>query len=280
VRLGFLGAKIKGVTPAGNTLLKLNKNYPLGFKGSIIQLPRDKMIYEFVKNRGFWELEESKFLAKGLIKANKSSSGQKTALLDIGAYTGLVTLQALNLSNTNNEVFLFEPIERHIIAIKHNLRNYENININNFALGSQNGESTIFTEASNHGNSSLIKSKVDSIGQIQTVIKIADTKEYCDTSLTKFESYVIKCDTQGMDALILSRIPKRIWEKVECAVIEVWALPEICDLDVTNLLLMCENFQFISWHPKSKKILDFSEVGKFWLGKSGAGRNLYLSRTL
>jgi hypothetical protein len=238
------------------------------------------MIYEFVKNRGFWELEESKFLAKGLVKANKLSSGRRTALLDIGANTGLVSLQALNLSNTNNEVFLFEPIKRHIIAIKHNLRNYKNIHINNFALGSQDGKSIIFTEASNHGNSSLIKSVVDSIGQIQTVIRVADTKKYCDMSLTKFDSYVIKCDTQGMDALILSRIPKRIWEKVECAVIEVWALPEICDLDVTNLLLMCEHFQFISWHPKSEEILDFSEIGKFWLGKSGAVRNLYLSRTL
>jgi len=104
VKLGFLGAKVIGISPSGNTLLELNKNYALGCKGTVIELPRDKMIYEFIKNRGGWELEDSEFLANGLRKASKQLDVD-IALLDIGANTGLVTLQALNLANTNNEVF-------------------------------------------------------------------------------------------------------------------------------------------------------------------------------
>ena len=279
VKLGFLGAKVIGISSSGNTLVELNKNYALGCKGTVIELPRDKMIYEFIKNRGGWELEDSEFLANGLRKASNQLDADM-ALLDIGANTGLVTLQALNLANTNNEVFLFEPIPRHVLAIKNNLKKYKNININSFALSDRNEKSVIFTEVLNQGNSSLLKSVVSPIGQIQTEIRLVDTKEYCDTFLTKHDGYIIKCDTQGMDALILSRIPNRIWEKVERAIIEVWALPEISDQDVTNLLLMCQHFKFRSWEPKFQSALELSEIREFWLGKSGNVRNLYFSKTL
>jgi len=80
-RLGFSGARIVGITPCGNTLLQLNKNYALGCKGTVLELPRDRVIYEYVKNRGSWELEESEFLARGLKMACRQPTS--TALLDI-----------------------------------------------------------------------------------------------------------------------------------------------------------------------------------------------------
>ncbi len=55
-------------TSSDNARLKLNKNYALGNKGFVVELPRDKMIYTYIKNRGSWELEESEFLASGLKK--------------------------------------------------------------------------------------------------------------------------------------------------------------------------------------------------------------------
>lgn len=131
--LGIGGAKIIGITPQGNCILKLNKDYALGHKGSLIELPRDKTIFHYVKNHGSWELEVCKFLAKGL-RAACLQLNSKVALLDVGANTGLVSLQTMNLSNTTNEVFLFEPIPRHIWAIKNNLKNLSNLHINEFAL--------------------------------------------------------------------------------------------------------------------------------------------------
>ena len=279
LKFGFLGAKVVGETPSGNTLLQLNRDYALGSKGTVLELPLDKHIYEYVKSYGFWELEESKFLARGLKRLGKLPSST-TALLDIGANTGLVTLQAMNLAKTNNEVFLFEPIPRHALAIKHNLKNLLNIHINEFALSNENGKTEIFTEASNHGNTSVLKSVVKSIGQIRTQIKLVDTTEYCDKFLNRFDSYVIKCDTQGMDALVLSRIPNRIWQNTELAIIEVWALPEISERDVTDLLAMCQRFKYASWHPIFRKRLDFNEISEFWLSKSGTSRNLFLSKTI
>ncbi len=276
VQIGFTGARIVGVTPDGNTFLRLNKDYALGPKGTVLELPRDLIIFEAVRKRGFWELEESNFLAQGL---RKVEGGKKTALLDIGANTGLVTLQAINLSKTSFEAFLFEPIPRHASAIKSNLGNLPNIHINEFALSDKNGTSEIFTQANNRGNSSLLASVVPSDNLITTEIKIVDTTEYCHRFLDNYDNYIIKCDTQGMDALILSRIPNRIWQNTEVAIIEVWALPEIREQDVTQLLTMCQNFEYASWNPNSQERIGMSEISEYWLSKSGTFRNLFLSKT-
>ena len=279
LKFDLLGAKVVGETPSGNTLLRLNRDYALGSRGTVLELPRDKHIFEHVKNYGSWELEESKFLARGLMRLGELPSST-TALLDIGAHTGLVTLQAMNLAKTNNEIFLFEPIPQHSIAIERNLKNLSNININEFALSNENGKAEIFTEVTNHGNTSMLKSVIKSTEQVRTQIKLVDTTEYCDKFLNRFDNFVIKCDIQGMDALVLSRIPKRIWQNTELAIIEVWALPEISERDVTDLLSMCQRFEHASWQSKFPERLDFNEIKEFWLSKSGRDRNLFLSRTI
>ena len=86
----FSGSRIVGATFNGNTLLQLNKKYALGDKGTVLELPRDSVIFESVQKRGVWELDKSKFLAHGLKRACRNTD--KVALLDIGANTGLVTL--------------------------------------------------------------------------------------------------------------------------------------------------------------------------------------------
>lgn len=271
---GFSGAKDVGISPGGNNFLQLNKNYPLGKKGTILELPKDDIIFKYVKLRGSWELEESKFLARGLQKAGVINS--KVAFLDIGANTGLVSLQVINLAGSNAEIFLFEPVPRHAFALSQNLKSLLNIHLNEFALSDKNGEAEIFTDTLNHGNTSLFNSAVP-FTEVKTQIRLVDTLEYCDNFLKIFESFVIKSDTQGMDALILSRIPNWIWQKCESAVIEVWALPEINNKHVENLLLKIQKFEFVDWTPKSEKKIAFHEIIEFWLSKSGAQRNLFLS---
>lgn len=276
-RLGNSGAKKLGLSPDGNALLQLKKESALGPKGSVLELPQDQQIFETVQKTGSWALEESIFLAEGL-KKTQGLSNSKTALLDIGAHCGLVTLQAMNLSKTKNEIFLFEPLPRHSIAIKYNLRNLPNVHNNNFGLSNKDSNSEIFTEVANYGNTSLFQTLVPESKQIKTSIKLVDVTEYCDKFLDRFDSYVMKCDTQGMDALILSRIPLRIWHKTFAAVIEVWAVPEVSEIDVSNLIAKIQSFEHGMWHPKSGKKVDFNEVGEFWISKTGQSRNLFLSK--
>jgi FkbM family methyltransferase len=276
-KYGFFGAKFVGLGPMGNSLLRLNQDYALGPKGFMVQLPRDQVIFENVRKHGSWELKESQFLCVHLKNACRLDDS-KVALVDIGANTGLVALQAMNLSKTKNAVFLFEPIPRHTEAIKHNLKYLPNVHINEFALSDKKGRSIIFTQASNHGNSSMFKSVVKSEGKILTEIVLEETTEYFNSILKEFNKFVLKCDTQGMDALILSRIPNNVWKKTECAIIEVWALAEIKEEDVTKFLDMCKEFSLVSWDPDFIHQIELADVKEFWLSKSKNSKNLFLSK--
>ena len=64
---------------------------------------------------------------------------------------------------------------------------------------------------------------------------------------------------------------------VDKPVIEVWALPEINKKHVEDLLVNIQKFEFVDWTPKSQKKIAFHEISEFWLSKSGAQRNLFLS---
>jgi hypothetical protein len=77
---------------------------------------------------------------------------------------------------------------------------------------------------------------VPKIGVISTWVELVEATEYCEKFLNNFNSFVIKCDAQGMDALILSRFPEWIWKNCISACIEVWALNEITINDVDGLL--------------------------------------------
>jgi FkbM family methyltransferase len=281
-RVFLLGARVVGETALGNSLLQLNKDYALGRRGTVLELPKDRVIFEHVKRHGAWELEESRFLASALQK-NGNSGNEKSAILDIGANTGLVTLQCINLAKTDPEVFLFEPIPRHAAAIRRNLGSSTRIHVNEFALSSKSGRTEIFTQPTNQGNTSLFQSVIPTGAQVKTQIELVDTAEYFRRSeylRNGFANYLIKCDTQGMDALILSRIPESIWRKTEAAVIEVWALPEVMDEDVTNLLAMLDHFAFFGWDSKSRNSLSLNEIGMFWLSKTSESRNLFLSKSI
>jgi FkbM family methyltransferase len=274
---GIIGARKIGKSINGNVLLRLNKSYPLGNKGFVLELPRDRTIYNHVKRYGFWEINESTFLALGL-KTAENKSDSKIAFLDIGANTGLVTLQVINHSNSESDFFLFEPIPKHVGAIRHNLGSMPNVQINEFALSNLNGSAFIYTDNYNKGNSSLFKAVVPEGKHIKTLIELIDADEWCKSNLKRYTGFVVKSDTQGMDALILSRISEKIWNAVECAIIEVWALPEINSLSVVNLLDKFQDFSYVSWDPFSGQLVSIEEIRDFWLSKNGNSRNLYLSK--
>lgn len=273
-KLGLLGAKCIGENSNGNKILKLNRNYPLGRRGATIEVPQDEVIFEQVRRTGKWEIDECKFLAEGLKRAS-SQPNLKLAFLDIGANVGLVSLQTLNLSRTQHETLVFEPVSNHLSAIKFNLRHKSNVSFNNFALSDHNGESKIYIQYSNRGNSSLFKSVVPENQRSEELITLVDTTEFFESCLIHFDAFVIKSDIQGMDASILSRIPDQFWQKTNCAIIEVWALPEIHASDVHIVLQKIKNFRNISLGKT--KIDDLEDLQSFWLNKTKNQNNLYLS---
>jgi FkbM family methyltransferase len=280
-KLGLVGARIAGTSPNGNGLLRLNRKYVLGNRGSVIELPVDKVIFRSVRFEGQYSPEISQFLSEGL--DNSAVAGRKSALLDIGAQAGLITRQAMSLAKSPHEYFLFEPIPAHLEAISRNFADSPAntpVHIEPFGFGKKNGKALFYTEAVNFGNSSLFQGAMllPEHG-IETEVELVEPKVYFDNFGSEFASFAIKSDTQGMDAFILSRIPRRIWERVERAAIEVWAFPEVAREDVERLISLWGAFEYISWEPTLKARIDLTEIADFWTSKSGSERNLFLSRT-
>lgn len=116
-KLLLSGARTLGFLENGNAVITLNKKSLLGVKGQEIELPVDEVIYEYLLLNGTWELSESNFLANSLIGISAAGT-QKIAFLDIGAYCGLITLQTMNAFKGHCEIFLIEPVESHVKALK------------------------------------------------------------------------------------------------------------------------------------------------------------------
>ncbi len=249
-------------------------------KGTRLQIPRDEVIYREVINFGRWEIDEVGFLAKALNDSRHSGQAKKI-FLDIGANTGLISLQVLRKSKFSPRAVLIEPLPNHVDAINFNLRSISKniqIDVHPIALATTNGISTIFTEGGNNGNSSLFPGQVPDTDSFSTEIELMDAFDFAGKYLSGDERIVLKSDTQGFDASILGRFPNSVWKRIDAAVIEIWAIPEISPADVALCIENLTDFRFVSWSGKSKERISLDEVSQFWLSKNLESRNLFLRR--
>lgn len=261
----------------GNALVRLNRNCPLGTKGSIIELPKDEGIYKSVIALGYWEIAESKFLALELDKSSLVYR-ERTALIDIGANTGLVTLQVRNLSKAPFSMVCFEPLIRHIEALEYNLRDFaDTLEIRPCALTEINGKATVFSDLSNYGNTTLISSVVTNKKE-ESAILTASSRETFEDLARRFDYLAIKSDTQGLDPIIFAEIPDYVWPKIVCAIIEVWALPIVLPELAERVVDLIEMGHKMSWESSLRSDLSRKEVLEFWLSGTGHHKNLYVAR--
>lgn len=272
-KLGISKARQIGYTPDGNVILKLNTNSSLGLRGSLIHLPDDKLFRGQICRYGEWDTLDAKFLSDGLnLKSN-------SAFCDIGANSGLVSLQVMNLSNHPATCLLIEPIPIHVQAIQYNLnelRKIHNILIYEVALSDRDGIGQIYIQNNNRGNSSLLPEVVPKKKLVSIPITLLSTRIFAEECLANFENIVLKSDTQGMDAKILSRLPIPVWDSISRAVIEIWAIDSIEESEVDALLEIWKKFQYRSWSGESG-VLSLQSVRNFWLSKNGHHKNLLLS---
>jgi len=205
----------------------------------------------------------------------------KVALLDIGANVGLVTLGAMNLSKTATDIHLFEPTPIHTFALKHNLRNLEisgDIFVNEFGLSNKSDKIKLYRDLENSGNSSIFNQAVNIQNREVIEVKIESAKQYFESNLISYNSFIVKSDIQGLDAQVLSNFPIEFWNKVNAAVIEVWAFADVKNEDVEDLMTKLLSFENISWDPHFRIKSTLEEIKNFWLSRNNQQRNLYISK--
>ena len=69
---------------------------------------------------------------------------RKIAMINIGANKGLVTPQAMNLANTDNDYVLIEPSALHVRRLKKNFHNSRfKVELKEFALSNLDGKAQL-----------------------------------------------------------------------------------------------------------------------------------------
>ena len=279
-KLRISGARITENTVNTNSRLVLNKSHTLGEKNVVIEVPKDKVIFEHVKRLGHWEMEVCLFLSNGLREISTREKKIGT-LVDLGANSGLISLQVGRMVNSKAAMVLVEPILMHVEAINFNLsilREKCDIRIFPIALGRRNERLDIYSDVDNFGNTSLSIDAMPDNNYLSQKIDVVDARDWAVANLDESEFFVIKSDLQGHDALVLSRIPERIWEKTERAVVEIWASKEIDVNDVSGCIRMWGMHKRLSWDWAGKLTCTPEEVRTFWLSQDNTQRNLYISR--
>ena len=278
--IGLSGARIIGALPNGCFQVRLNKSSILGEKGTILNLPKDNVIFQNVRTYGQWEKHECEFISRALQTAHLSTQS-KVALLDIGANVGLVTLGAMNLSKTATDIHLFEPTPIHIFALKHNLKYLKisgNIFVNEHGLSNKSETIKLYRDLGNSGHSSVFNKAVNVQNREEIEVRLESANQYFESNLLNYDSFIVKSDIQGLDAQVLSNFPIEFWKKVKAAVIEVWAFTEVKNEDVEDLITKLDGFQNLSWDPYFRIKPTLTEIKKYWLSRNNQQRNLYISK--
>ena len=282
VRTGLYGGGFVASDYSELKVLRLNRKSSLGQKGDLVYLPSDETICNFVRLHGSWELDDCRFLVSEI---NRHSSCEtqdlKTLFLDIGANSGLISRQVRNLRGKEVSMILVEPIPMHVEAIRFNLENFhmrQNITIIQGALSDTEGVGEIFIQESNRGNTSLLHEAMMKHESKTMSINLIDTEKFSNEYLNKFENIILKSDTQGFDAKILSRIPPKVWSSINSAVIEVWALPEVELSDIVRLSGIWRDLAKFNFYSSSNNSIELTleEIELLWSSKSGKSMNLRL----
>lgn len=270
---GFSGAKPMGLLSNGNSLLKLNRDSFLGIKGDLLQLPRDRANYNYIKGDGSYETEQVLFLSSLL--SDLQQSGVKVLFLDLGANVGLISRQVWNLCEQKPQIMCVEPIPQHLEALEWNLRELagKKLTICNYGLGPRTETREINLDLDNFAASSLITDFLSGDRKQAVQVEIKSVAEFAKL-LDGYDKFVIKIDIEGYDALVLNSLPEEVWERVEGVCIELLNLPEIEEGEKRLLILNLKRFTYLSWAKTPKNFISIEELSNFLLSTDEIGRDL------
>ena len=264
------GAKDRGVNSDGNHVLSINSEKFLGKKNTLINMPKDSGLYEYVRVTGEWQLKECYVLADALDKS-ALSTGMIPTFVDIGANVGLISLQVANIVKSRIKIQAVEPLPRHYKSILSNLetaQNIDSIKIWPVAISKDDGVAEIYSEKNHFGNTSLDKKSMGKhkfkTEKIETLSALKIFSEM-NKDLTRF---VVKVDTQGHDLFIISAIPEEMLQKTDCILVEVWPQKGISKKQVERIDSICSMFSDVFIMDKPQVKLNANDVKNIWLSES------------
>jgi FkbM family methyltransferase len=266
----LIGASFTGDVNSDLVSVRVHFGSPTGRANTKIILHKDKTIYAGFCHLGSWSYQDCIFLVRG---AKKGS-----VMIDLGANVGLMSLQFLNQSQQfNTRAILVEPMPSEAYAINHNLSN-RNFSLFNVALADLDGQSKFYIRDGNRGNSSTNINRMRREDYSEITVKTLSVKSFVSSlNLLEDETIILKCDLEGSDASVLSKLPQFIWDKIARGVIEVWSHKEISDNDVEQLMEFLKDYKLCYDH-KFRKLISPIDLAKFWTSGIDEIMQVYIIR--
>lgn len=270
VAIRMRGAK-NSISQNSRPTVKLNRKSQLGNRNDEIFIEQDDVIYRSLILAGEWGVEESEFLA--------SLCNQKTTLIDLGANVGLISRQLLNLTDQLSKIIVVEPRFATMQNLKSNLVDISQskkveVEFCEFALGKFDGQSTLYTETGNIGNSSLERGLTPN--SFSEKINTLTSETFYNHYLKSEELYILKSDLQGLDATVLNQLPREFWKRLQGGVIEIWPSEFVDKVDILSLSrILTEKFK-CSFDASFYTRLDCETLVEHWCNSNFKSQNLYL----
>ena len=259
------------------TYLEFNRETILAEKNGIIVVPTDNYMPKRIAHFGYWSKELSIFLSSGINK--------NTALLDLGAHCGLVSLQTYNVSFIP-KIYAVEPKVNNFTALSENLKKIagtcEVLIINAAVTDQQTDVGTLYTEPGATMNASINPElpgiRPETIKNIETeIVNTVNSKKLCQNFLEWSNNFFIalKSDMQGMDVRILSQFSNDFWSRVKIGSIEVCSLSYGTDEEIVLFIQQLKRFKNIYLNPELTLTISFSEIRIFYNSKTNKTINLF-----
>jgi FkbM family methyltransferase len=283
-RLSLLAARELGSEIDGLVKLRFRANCAIAERGASVFIPRDSMIFEYVKNLGCWAPDETEFLSEQINKVlNTSSVGSHIALVDLGANIGLSTLQVNRKLKKRIRFILVEPLSTNVLAIEKNLSLFNlerDCKVLKYALGEETRQGFMEIDLLNLGASHLVKNHASLANSNSLIeVNVKSAQEFAHEELSQFSDLFLKSDLEGLDCEVLSSFPDSLWDRVKGGVIEVIPNPNLNDRALERLLLLLSAFENISWDFDLQRKLELHEIREFWLSTdSSPTRNVFFSK--
>ena len=248
------------IEPKPGTLL----HFPAAPNATCV-FPLDYVIAPLVIVTHAWDGETIR-LARSIIENRFESA----TLIDIGANTGLFTRQMLIASPEFDCVFAYEPHPANFRCLQHNTSPFENVRLNNYALGPDDGTLKFYMDPDNCGNYSLNPSAMPAARECATIlVSVKSVREEAGTWLEAKSPIFYKSDTQGYDEVIASAVGTVFWDSVFGGLLELWRIekPDWSSASMVALLDKFPNKRFVN---SPAVPISTSDILAYLAGKDGA----------
>jgi|RhiMetdeSRZDD1v2_1073273.scaffolds.fasta_scaffold18841_3 FkbM family methyltransferase len=227
-------------------LVELTMKGPFSYLGELnekIHLPLDGTIFQEVVQASSWQKEEIDYVI------SKLKNDTVYSIIDVGANVGLFSRQLLESCKKQGlaikKIICVEPDKKNFECLKHNLQKYsETLScvLYNIALSSTNEIKPLFRDMSNSGNYSLLPQAMHQLYPYsQEMVEVRDAHDFFNVD--EEAQIIYKSDTQGADVEIVGRLPRKLWDQVHIAVIELWALPAVNNHCISNFIQRMSSFK-------------------------------------